>query len=575
MAEDFGLHDVTVQLGSKLALDHVTLTVPRGAVVGIVGGDGAGKTTLLRTLCGRIRPSSGRVVAPARSQIGFQPATSGTWANLSVLENLQLVAGSYRLGRAPRTRIDELVEVAGLTSALRRPASKLSGGMRQKLGFCMAILSEPELLVLDEPSTGVDPVSRVELWALIADAAARGTSVAMATTYVDEAARAQHVLVLDEGLALLSGTPSEVLAAAPGAVVEVDAADEPDLAWRRGRRTHQWRPDGAREGERLVTPDMEDTVIAAQLAHRGGGEPPLPASVRTSGPTGRRTSLVRADRVSCAFGEHLAVDDVSLDVGPGEVVGLIGANGAGKTTLIRMLLGLIHPSAGEVEVFGAPPSREARRRVGYVPQGLGLYRDLSVDENLDFAAAAQGNQRERHPQLESVSRDLVGDVGLGHQRITAFAAALDHSPELLVLDEPTSGVDPVSRARLWDTIHAEAEAGAGLLVSTHYMQEAEQCDRLVLMDLGRVVAHGTVDRIIGDTRVIRVTSQRWADAFNALRASDLPVSLDGIDVRVVDTPLDRVRDALAAAEVEARLDEVPATLDETMTAIVRARGGQP
>jgi ABC-2 type transport system ATP-binding protein len=551
-------------------LDDVSLQVRPGTVTAVVGGDGAGKTTLLRTLCGRIVPASGSVSNPGHHHIGYQPATSGTWANLTVTENLAMVAGAYKLPSAlSAQRRRELLGAAGLLDAQRRLASQLSGGMRQKLGFCMAMLHSPRLLVLDEPSTGVDPVSRVELWALIAEAAAKGAAVAMATTYLDEAERVHEVLVLDDGAALLSGRPAQVLADAPGTVTRLDRATEPTLAWRRGRQVHQWHPGPPRPDETALALDMEDAVVAAALAHRGRGE----AAVAMPAPEGNRGDgmLVRAVGLIKEFGAKTVVDDVTIEVAAGEIVGLIGANGAGKTTVIRMLLGILEATKGDVMLFGSPPSRRARRQVGYVPQGLGLYRDMTVAENLSFVSAAYSRPAQPLGELAGISSDLVYRIGLGRQRQLAFTCALAHAPSLLVLDEPTSGVDPLTRARLWDTIHAQAERGAGLLVSTHYMQEAEQCDRLVLMDLGRIVAEGTTSEIVGDTTAVRVFTDTWASAFEALRGADVPVALAGREVRAVGTPAGRVREVLVAASVTGRVEVVTATLEEKMTAIVRAR----
>lgn len=289
------------------------------------------------------------------------------------------------------------------------------------------------------------------------------------------------------------------------------------------------------------------------------------ASDLTGGPLVEVRSVVRR------FGAVTAVDDVSLTVGAGEVVGLLGANGAGKTTVIRMLLGLLPPSSGSIRLFGAPPSRATRHRLGYVPQGLGLYDDLTVRENLAFVADAFGAPRAPVPdELADVADALVGSIGLGRQRRLSFAAALAHDPQLLVLDEPTSGVDPLSRARLWDTVHERAEAGVGVLVTTHYMQEAEQCDRLVLMVRGRAVAEGGAAQVVAGTTAVAVRAPRWQEAFAALDDAGVAVTLAGRDVRAVDATLDDVRATLAAAGVEARAEQVPATLEETMTALDRA-----
>jgi ABC-2 type transport system ATP-binding protein/ribosome-dependent ATPase len=263
--------------------------------------------------------------------------------------------------------------------------------------------------------------------------------------------------------------------------------------------------------------------------------------------------LLSATGASHRFGTLLAVDDADLEVRAGEVVGLLGANGAGKTTLIRMLLGLLHPSAGQVLLLGEPPSRRTRARLGYVPQSLGLYEDLTVTENLAFTAQAFGGHVEGRlpdPELEAVRGELVAGLPLGLRRRLAFAAALGHRPELLVLDEPTSGVDALGRARLWDAIRSAAEDGVGVLVTTHSMEEAERCDRLVVMAAGRVVARGTVEEIIGDATTVTVRGTTWQDAFAACEAAGLPVALVGTELRVPAAEPGRVRAALRAAGIE-------------------------
>jgi ABC-2 type transport system ATP-binding protein len=273
--------------------------------------------------------------------------------------------------------------------------------------------------------------------------------------------------------------------------------------------------------------------------------------------------------VTRTFGGLTAVDQVDLQVNAGEVVGLLGANGAGKTTLIRIVLGLLRPTAGEVRLLGEPPSRRSRARLGYVPQGLGLYDDLTVAENLAFTARAFGGhppERLDDPELEAARGELVASLPLGLRRRLAFAAALGHRPELLVLDEPTSGVDALGRARLWDAIRSAAEDGgcgpAGVLVTTHSMGEAEQCDRLVVMAAGRVVARGTVEGIIGDATTVAVRGARWEDAFAACDAAGLPVALVGTDLRVPAAEVARVRAALEAAGVRAEVSVTRATLEE-------------
>ena len=285
--------------------------------------------------------------------------------------------------------------------------------------------------------------------------------------------------------------------------------------------------------------------------------------------------LLRATGVSRRFGEFVAVDDVTMDVHAGEVVGLLGANGAGKTTLIRMLLGLLAPSDGTTELLGGAPDRGRRSRMGYVPQGLGLYRDLTLRENLAFSAQAYGAvAAQPGDELAAYADVLVRDLSLGVQRQAAFVSALQHHPEVLVLDEPTSGVDAVARAALWDTIREQASSGTGVLVTTHYMQEAEQCDRLLLMSGGRLVAQGSESDVVAGTTAVAVRTDDWARAFEVLDAAGEPVMLAGRDVRVADADPAHLRQVLDAAGVSAQLDAVPATIEERMMVLARAAGQQ-
>lgn len=278
--------------------------------------------------------------------------------------------------------------------------------------------------------------------------------------------------------------------------------------------------------------------------------------------------LAEARGASRRFGPFTAVSAVDLVIRRAEVVGLLGANGAGKTTLIRLLLGLLRPSGGVVQLFGSPPSLATRRRVGYVPQTLGLYAGLTVAENWTFAAAAFRNSAAPVPEgISGWKNELVGGLPLGAQRQVAFAVALSHQPELLILDEPTSGVGPLGRARLWEGIRQSASRGAGVLVTTHSMEEAEQCDRLVVMAAGKVVARGTAAEITGDREVVEVRCEDWNRAFALLDAHGFSVQLHGKALRVGGTPA-AVAELLSRAGIDAAIEIVPANLEEAFVAIV-------
>ena len=276
------------------------------------------------------------------------------------------------------------------------------------------------------------------------------------------------------------------------------------------------------------------------------------------------------------FGDFTAVDDVSFEVRPGEVVGLLGANGAGKTTTIRMLVGLLKPASGFALLLGSTPDRQARRSLGYVPQGLGLYRQLTVAENLEFNGDTYGVEPADIGGALAEAKDRrVGEIPLGLQRQLAFVCALQHDPQVLVLDEPTSGVGPLGSARLWDEIRSTADGGAGVLVSTHSMQEARQCDRLLLMADGAIVARGTEAVVVGDMEVAQVTTQSWREAFAALSETGSLVTLDGRTVRVVDQSTEQVHDVVGPIDATATITSVPGTIDERMAVLAAGESSQP
>jgi len=575
----WGVSRLVVRYGRHVALDDVSLEVPSGVITAVVGADGSGKSSLLKALAGAVRPAAGEVRRPDRLHLGFVSTDRGVYRDLTALENLSFAGRAYGLhDEALDEKIEATLRRIGLEGAERRLAARLSGGMRQKLAVAMALLHNPALLVLDEPTTGIDPLSRVELWELIAEIAAGGTAVAFATSYVDEAERASRVLVLSEGRALAAGAPEDIVAAMPGGIWTSESPLD-GRSWRRGTSWRTWIGAGttAPAGATRAEPDLEDALVVAELEREPPGADQVAPGASGSGAGPARAAgpapgpLLAVRGIGQRFGQLAALEDVDLDVRPGEVVGLIGANGAGKTTLIRIALGVLRPTSGEASLFGEAPSREMRRRVGYMPQGLGLYDDLTVGENLSFVARSFGVADAPATDAEvTSSRDrLVGELPLGLRRRIAFAATLSHRPELLILDEPTSGVGALGRARLWELIRSAAEAGSGVLVTTHYMSEASQCDRLVVLMAGRVAASGTAAEIADDLVAQEVFAEPWDRPFRALKDAGLPVALAGRRIRIPGADPATVRAALAAAGVKAELRPSPATFEEAFVLLAR------
>lgn len=593
------MHAVSASYDGVKALDGIDATFESGLVTALVGGDGAGKSTLLKILAGRLACDSGSIDGlPSKAHIGYQPADGGVWDNLSVIDNMRFVARVYGLDSAcARERIPQLVERAGLSAVLGRAAGNLSGGMRRKLGFIMAAVHSPDLLLLDEPTTGVDPSSREELWSLIGTEAMRGSTVVISTTYVDESERAGGLYLLNRGRVLAHGRAATISSGIPGRLYQapfrqVSVLPEGDGLhnWRRADTAFVWSSgigsdDAAPQGFTRCDADMENASIILLLrdedAHGGSAVAEMPGSARRQPPqvplppqtpsTHAVAKVVEVDHVVKRFGKFTALDGVSLDVRPGEIVGLIGGNGAGKTTLMRILLGLEMATKGSVKLFGGAPGHDARRRVGYVPQGLGLYPALSALENLRFSAQVFRSEIDDHTL--SFARECgprpVSSLPWGTRRLLAYLVAEQHDPDLFVLDEPTSGMDPVARMRLWKEIHRKADSGAGALVTTHYMAEAAQCDRCVILSQGVMLANGTVDEIIGRHRSLVVRASRWQEAFACLHKAGLPVSFEGRALRVVDGREDQIRALLDSVGERYEIEHVPASLEEMLAILPR------
>jgi ABC-2 type transport system ATP-binding protein len=551
---------------SVRALDGVSLEVRAGKVTGLVGPDGAGKTTLMRLLCGLLLPDQGQVRVlgldvPGESlkvqeALRYMPQRFGLYEDLTVRENLELYADLQGVPPSERPgRYTELMHMTGLGSFTRRLAGALSGGMKQKLGLACTLVAPPRLLLLDEPTVGVDPVSRRELWAIVYRLVKEeGMTVLLSTAYLDEAERCQEVVLMHEGRVLGQGAPSVFSQNVEGRTFQVTA---PELN-KRTLQTLLARASGVtdaivyREGVRMVlerpgVPDKEDLLpreseveirpVAARfedsfvaLLRDKAGAPSSPAGeveIQPAAAGGEEVILV--ENVKRRFGDFYAVKGISFSVRKGEVFGLLGANGAGKSTTFRMLCGLLPASEGRVLVAGRDlrhAAAQARGRIGYMAQRFSLYSDLSVQENLRFFSSAYGlHGREQQDRIAWALREFElgpmaeatsGELPLGFKQRLALAASLMHHPEILFLDEPTSGVDPLARREFWQRIGALAEQGVTVLVTTHFMEEAEYCDRLVIMAQGEILAEGTPEETRARFRTEERPEPTMEDAFIAL-----------------------------------------------------------
>jgi len=557
--------------GADVALRDISAEIRPGVITGLVGPDGAGKTTLLRLLAGLLRPSAGQIevlghnmrtdAAAAHADIGYMPQRFGLYEDLSVAENLDLFADLHGLAAGVRAeRSAHLLHFTGLGPFTARLAGLLSGGMKQKLGLACALLGRPKLLLLDEPSVGVDPASRRELWSIVAAMLAEGMDdgmgVVWATAYQDEAGRCDDVLLLHEGVLITHAAPAAFLAPLQGRVFRLTSDSHDPSGAERRVATRQASADPAVldavvEGATVrivlrrdapapqaadlggssllaVAPRFEDGFIDAIAAD---STPPsvatwVPAQVR---PTEAAAAVIEVRDLLRKFGTFTAVNRVSFSVQPGEIFGLLGPNGAGKSTIFRMLCGLLRPTSGLAQVAGMDLLRapaEARARIGYMAQRFSLYGELSVVENLRFfartyglgraaraAAIAQALQRF---ELADNANTTAGALPLGVKQRLALAAALLHGPDILFLDEPTSGVDPLARRAFWARIGTLADAGVAILVTSHFMDEAEYCDRLGIIDGGHLIAVDTPAALRERVRSADLPDPTLEDAFIAL-----------------------------------------------------------
>lgn len=528
------------------AIEEISLSVRHGELTALVGPDGAGKTTLLRMMAGLLKPDAGSLQVlginvaqrpqSVQDLISYMPQRFGLYEDLSVQENLDLYADLHGVPLPQRReRFARLLEMTDLERFTDRPAGKLSGGMKQKLGLACTLVRSPKLLLLDEPSVGVDPLSRRELWKIVQQLVeTEKLSVIISTAYMDEAERCAQVFVLNQGKVLVDGTPQMLAQRArgltflasprPGEPARnlqarlIDARDVIVDAVPSGgsvRFIRQENVDAASIAQLLDTSpaqprkeELEDAFMML-LRQQQDSETTSSAPATQQPATGQvaddKPAIIVRDLVR-KFGDFTAVASTSFEVMRGEIFGLLGPNGAGKTTTFRMLCGLLPATSGHLEVAGLNlrhARAQARARIGYVSQKFALYANLSVRENLEFFGGAYGLRgKHRNERVSAIIEQFAldpqaisGQLPGGYKQRLAMAAGLLHQPEILFLDEPTSGIDPLARRSFWRTITALAQAGTTIIITTHFMEEAEYCDRIAIQDAGKMLALGTPQQV--------------------------------------------------------------------------------
>lgn len=521
------------------ALDHLSASLPAGKMIGLAGPDGAGKTTLIRLIAGLMHPNTGSVIVNGHNsfteqsilaaEIGYMPQKFGLYEDLTVQENLTLYADLQGvLGEERVKSFEYLLDFTDLKPFVDRLAGNLSGGMKQKLGLACTLIRKPKILLLDEPSVGVDPISRRELWKMVQNLIPTGISVVWSTAYLDEAEKCDLVLLLNEGKLLYSGTPRDLTNRVQGRTFIITDIQGNKRVLLEDLLKQENVLDGVIQGKdvRIVANQvLEPPVDLSALSAFGpphilptlprfedafidilGGCPKTPSQLAAiAKPFKLKDPLVvKAKNLKKKFGNFTAVDDISFEIRQGEIFGLLGPNGAGKSTTFKMLCGLLPPTSGEAYVLDydlqAAPS-VARSHVGYMAQKFSLYGDLSVYQNMNFFSGIynmEGNSKKDAIQnmtdifhFKQYLEESAGMLPLGFKQRLALACSVMHQPEVLFLDEPTSGVDPLTRREFWGHINGLVEKGVTIMVSTHFMDEAEYCDRIALVYKSKVIMVGT------------------------------------------------------------------------------------
>lgn len=537
------------------ALTNINGIIPKGEVVGLIGPDGSGKTTLVRLIAGLLKPTQGYIQVAGYDTIkdseavhyitGYMPQKFGLYEDLTVMENLNLYADLRGVvGEEKKNVFKKLLGFTGLSPFTDRLALDLSGGMKQKLGLACALIKKPMLLLLDEPSVGVDPISRRELWRMVTDLIHEGISVVWSTAYLDEAEKCHTVLLINEGQLLFHGRPQDLTKRVEGRVFKISNIK----GNRRELLSHFLKDDNVVDGLiqgddlRIVIKDERIPLIASEDLHIQpipprfedsfidilGGGPKKISELAVSTPEIKGTSehVIVAQGLTKKFGSFTAADQITFSIPKGEIFGLLGPNGAGKSTIFKMLCGLLQPTQGkafvkDLDLQKAPSV--ARSRIGYMAQKFSLYGSLSVLQNLNFFAGIYNlknsdrdnavNRMIKIFNLQSYRDTSSEKLPLGFKQRLSLACTNMHHPDVLFLDEPTSGVDPLTRREFWNHINGLVGRGVTIMVTTHFMDEAEYCDRIALIYRGKIIQMATPDKLKGIAKTAENPFPTLEDAF--------------------------------------------------------------
>ena len=620
--------------GSLSAVKDLSLCVNRGEIYGLVGPDGAGKTTTLRMLAGLLDPSGGRArvagcempgqAADAKTHLAYMSQRFGLYPDLTVDENINFYADLYGMSRRERAvRLEELLDFSNMRPFRKRQAGKLSGGMKQKLQLICALIHTPEVLLLDEPTNGVDPVSRRDFWRILYRMLKGGVAILVTTAYLDEAERCNRIGLMDRGRILVQDSPEKVRQSMTMNILTVRSG-QTRQACRILRRelADAVSVDLFGDSIHIVCRDLNQTIKMANALlekenisiHEIRRTPPSledvfvntiaapeeddPGSLSVEGAADPRSpepsqggDAVRVQDLTRRFGDFVAVDRLNLTVSPGEIFGFLGPNGAGKSTTIRMLCGLLSPSDGGGRVAGCDIVGQAeaiKQRIGYMSQRFSLYEDLTVSENINFYGGIYGLEGRRLSVRKAWAIRMAGLEGRetqptrllagGWKQRLALACAILHRPPIVFLDEPTSGVDPLSRRRFWDLIYDMAGRGRTVFVTTHYMEEAEYCDRVAMIYRGRMIALGTPrelkNRLVDET-ILDMRCQQPQDLMDALSAvegiRDVALFGAGLHLKVDDADIAqrrirRLTDNLKQPDVS--VTRIDPTMEDVFVALI-------